>query len=281
MTTHTLSFGSANLRIMLRFVKTANFADLWDDLLAEGHSAFTTADLQERTGASLDSVYSAVKYAMDRHRLFSPVRGLYVVVPPEHRAAGVVPAVQFVDPMMRHLTIGYYVAYASAAQWWGAAHQAPQVFDVVTSRNVLDRDLGPVRLRFHTSSRIEADAVRRVVGPRTMLNVASPSLTAVDLATRPRLGGGLSSVATILTELPDLDGNQLAELAGRRTVADARRLGWLLDLVRDDLDLDALHRVARPDDGRPTLLAPRGTRQGHVDERWGVLVNTTVEPDET
>ncbi len=266
---------------MLRFVKQANFAGLWDELVTEGRSAFTVADLQERTGVSLDAVYSAVKYAMDRRLLLSPVRGLYVVVPPEHRAAGVVPAVQFVDPMMRHLGVDYCVAYASAAQWWGAAHQAPRVFDVVASRHVLDRDLGSVRMRFHTSSRIDTDAVRRVAGPRTMLNVASPSLTAVDLATRPRLGGGLSSVATILAELPDLDGDQLAELAGRRTRADARRLGWLLELVRDDISLDALHHVAQPEQGRATLLAPGGPRQGSVDDRWGVIVNTAVEPDET
>lgn len=262
-------------------MKVANFADMWDELVAEGRSAFTATDLQERTAVSLDAVYSAVKYAMDRHRLFSPVRGLYVVVPPEHRAAGVVPAVRFVDPMMRHLDVDYYVAYASAAQWWGAAHQAPQVFDVVASRHVLDRDLGSVRLRFHTSSRIDTDAVRRVAGPRTMLNVASPSLTAVDLATRPRFGGGLSAVATILAELPDLDSDLLAKLASRRTRADARRLGWLLELVRDDLSLEALHHVARPGQGRATPLAPGGLRQGSVDDRWGVIVNTTVEPDET
>jgi len=204
-----------------------------------------------------------------------------VVVPAEHRAAGVVPAVQFIDPMMGHLGVDYYVAYASAAQWWGAAHQAPQVFDVVASRHVLDRDIGRVRLRFHMSTRIDTGAVRRVTGPRTMLNVSSPSLTAVDLATRPRAGGGLSAVGTILAELPDLDGSDLAALASRRSTADARRLGWLLDLVRGDIDLDPLTDVARPGDGRATLLDPRGPRQGPVDDRWAVIVNTTVEPDET
>lgn len=266
---------------MLRFVKIANFADLWDELLAEGHSTFTASDLQLRTGATLDSVYSAVKYAMDRHRLFSPVRGLYVVVPAEHRAAGVVPAVQFINPMMGHLGVDYYVAYAAAAQWWGAAHQAPQLFDVVASRHVLDRELGPVRMRFHTSTRIDTDAIRRVTGPRTMLNVASPSLTAVDLATRPSVGGGLSAVATILAELPDLDGTEMAALAAGRSTADARRLGWLLDLVRDDIDLDALTEVARPRHGRATILDSRSPRQGPVDDRWAIVVNTTVEPDET
>lgn len=269
-----------NLRIILRFVKSFNFTELWDELLAEGKSSLTAAQLAERTGASSSAIYSAVKYAIDRHRLFSPVRGLYVVVPPEHRSSGVVPAAHFIDPMMKHLEAGYYVAYAAAAQWWGAAHQAPQQFDVVVARHVLDRDIDGVRLRFHTSTQIDSDEVRRVAGPRTMMNVASPNLTAVDLATRPKLAGGLSNVATILAELPDLASNRLTALVAKRSRADARRLGWLLTLVRDDLDLTALEAVAQPEQGQPTLLAAKADRRGQVDTRWGVLVNTSVEADE-
>jgi len=269
-----------NLRITLGFVRSKNYTELWDELLAEGKSTFTVADIVDRTGATASAVHAAVKYAADHHRVFSPVRGLYVIVPPEHRATGMVPAAHFIDPMMKHLGADYYVAFASAAQWWGAAHQAPQTFDVVTSRHVRDRDLDRLRFRSHTSTRIDADEVRRVAGPRTMLNVASANLTAVDLVTRPNLAGGLSNAATILAELPDLDGSRLAELAARRSRSDARRLGWLVDLVRDDLDLEPLHVLARPEDGQPTLLSVRGERVGDRDERWGVLVNTTVEPDE-
>jgi predicted transcriptional regulator of viral defense system len=261
-------------------VRSKNYTELWDEFLAEGRSTFTVADVVDRTGAAASAVHAAVKYAADHHRVFSPVRGLYVIVPPEHRPAGVVPAAHFIDAMMKHLEADYYVAFASAAQWWGAAHQAPQTFDVVTSRHVLDRDLDRVRIRFHTSTRIDADEVRRVTGPRTMINVASPNLTAVDLASRPKLAGGLSNVATILSELPDLDGSRLAELVGRRSRSDARRLGWLLNLARDDLDLEPLHLLARAEDGQPTLLSVRGERRGDRDERWGVLVNAAVESDE-
>lgn len=271
---------SVNLWITLRFVKTTNYTELWDLLLAEGKSTFSIDEVVRRTGASANAVYGAVKYAIDRHRLVSPVRGLYVVVPPEHRSRGVVPALHFIDPMMKHLDVHYYVAYASAAQWWGAAHQAPQQFEVVVSRHVLDRDIERVRLRFHTSTRIDSDEVRRVAGPRTMINVSSPDLTAVDLASRPKLAGGLSNTATILAELPELDGERLAALVERRTRADARRLGWLLELVRDDLDLGAARALARPNQGQPTPLAANAGRRGIVDTRWGVLVNATVEPDE-
>ena len=162
-----------------------NFADQWDQLLSEGKSSFTVADLVERTGATPNAVYGAVKYAIDRKRLFSPVRGLYVVVPAEYRSSGVTPAIHFIDPMMRHLAIGYYVAFASAAQWWGAADQAPQEFQVVTDRRVRDRDIERMRLRFAMSVTIDTDAVRRVAGPRTMMDVAGPDLCAVDLAGHP------------------------------------------------------------------------------------------------
>jgi predicted transcriptional regulator of viral defense system len=261
-------------------VNQVNFTELWDQLLAEGKSSFTAAELEDRTGATRNAIYGAVKYAIDRERLFSPARGLYVIVPPDHRSWGVVPAAHFVDPMMRHLGVDCYVAFASAAQWWGAAHQAPQEFQVVTDRTVLDRDIERVRLRFYTSTKIDTDAVRRVAGPRTMIKVATPDLCAVDLASRPRVAGGLANVATILAELPDLDGARMAALAKKRSRAEARRLGWLLELVRTDLDLDALHQLAQADHGQPTLLASEGTRRGQRDERWGVLVNATVEADD-
>jgi predicted transcriptional regulator of viral defense system len=192
----------------------------------------------------------------------------------------VVPVTHFIDPMMKHLHVEYYVALASAAHWWGAAHQAPQEFDVVVSRTVLDRGVGPLRLRFHSSKLIDADEVRRVAGPRTMINVSSPDLTAVDLAMRPKLSGGLSNVATILAELPDLHTDRLATIVAKRSRSCARRLGWLLELVRPDLDLEELRMVARPSTGSPTLLAARGSHDGDIDTRWGVLVNTTVEPDD-
>ena len=258
----------------------ANFAKIWDGLLAEGKSSITAAELEERTGASQAAVYMAAKYAIDRGRLFSPVRGLYVIVTPEHRSRGVVPAAHFIDPMMKHLGTEYYIAYASAAEWWGAAHQAPQEFQVAVTRRVRDRQIERVRLRFHTVKEIDAGAVRRVAGPRTTISVATPDLCAVDLAGRPELGGGLSNVATIFAELPDLHEKEIARLAKRRPRSEARRLGWLLELVRPDLDLGELHQLAQPDHGQPTLLAPSGTRRGDLDERWSVIVNATVEPDD-
>jgi predicted transcriptional regulator of viral defense system len=257
----------------------ADFSGLWDQLQSEGTNTVTVEEVASRTGATHNAVYLGVKYATDRKRLFSPARGLYVIVPPEFRSIGVVPATHFIDPMMNHVGMQYYLGLASAAGWWGSSHHASQEFQVIANARLPDRTIGHVRLRFISRSRLDDKAIRRVPGPRTMLNVSTPDLTAVDLAANPAHVGGLSNVATILAELPDLEGQRIATLAKHRTRADARRLGWLLSLVRHDVNLRALMKVADPHHGQPTLLASNKPRTGHVDTDWNVLVNTNVEPD--
>ena len=66
----------------------ADFSGLWDQLLSEGANTVTIDEVESRTGATRNAVYLGVKYAMDRKRLFSPARGLYVVVPAECRSIG-------------------------------------------------------------------------------------------------------------------------------------------------------------------------------------------------
>ena len=116
-----------NHRLMTR----TDFFGLWDQLLSEGMSTVTTDEVESRTGATRNAVYLGVKYAMDRKRLFSPARGLYVVVPSEYRSIGVVPATQFIDPMMNHLGIGYYLGLATAAGELGQPDPRRQWLDAL------------------------------------------------------------------------------------------------------------------------------------------------------
>jgi hypothetical protein len=76
----------------------------------------------------------AVAEARRRHLVFSPVRGLYVLIPPQYRHEGTVPADWFLDD----LCWNYYLGYLSAAARHGAAHQAGQVTQTVVDRSVID-----------------------------------------------------------------------------------------------------------------------------------------------
>lgn len=62
--------------------------------------------------------------------------------------------------------------------------------------------------------------------------VSSPEATAFDLVGYPRHSGGLSNVATVLTELAEsLDPALLVSLASLSPVPVAQRLGYLLESV--------------------------------------------------
>ena len=109
--------------------------------------------------------------------------------------------------------------------------------------------------------------------------VSTREATAADLVEHPGKSGGLSNVATILREIGELDGAELARLSALRPRTHARRLGWLLTKLRGDVQTKSLRVVADPGKGAPILLTAGGSARGTIDGEWGVIVNTEVEPD--
>src|ERR1700728_1118626 len=122
-----------------------------DLLIARGRYSTSVEEIRELTGLSYAAITSGMQRLRKQRRVFSPTRGLYVVVPPEYRSWGVIPPDWFIGDLMRHLGRRYYVALLSAASYHGAAHQAPQVFQVMADGRVLDRAIERVRLRFYVS----------------------------------------------------------------------------------------------------------------------------------
>lgn len=252
-----------------------------DALLAAGVHAFTTDDAAAAAGISTASARPALARLIKNKLAFSPARGLYVAIPSEYRSWGAVPAAWFVDALMVHLDRAYYVGYLSAAEIHGAAHQRPQVFQVVVDRDVRDRSFGRVRLRFITNRDAAAlQSVRRNTPTGTMA-VATAELAAFDLANRPSNGGALHNVATVLIELAGdgkLDDAALATLAARFPVAAGRRAGWIVEQFTD-VRLDALADAVSGSVDEPSKLDQHGPRRGAVDPRWRVRVNAEIEPD--
>lgn len=254
-------------------------ASLPDHLIAEGRYWLTTEETTTLLGRDRRTLYPRLAELEHAGKLFSPAKGLYVVVPPEYRDWGVIPADWFIEPLMHHLGRDYYVGFLSAAARHGAAHQAAQTFQVLVDRHLQDRDLGRVRLRFTKSQAIGSMARERMTSHTGSYFVSTRETTAVDLAWRPRLGAGVSNVATVLREIGDLNGEKLARLSAVRGRTTARRLGWLLQRFRPDIDTFWLTRIADPSEGAPALLVPGNPPRGPVDATWGLRLNGTVEPD--
>lgn len=257
--------------------------DLGDWLLAHGRSAVNTQEAAEILGVPTEQVRVRLNGAVHAGRMFSPGRGLWVAIPAKYRTWGAPPALEFVDQLMTHLEREYYVGWLSAAEIHGAAHQRPQALQVAVDRPVEDRSFGRSHLRFTRQSRVGELPRQRHNVESGHVWVSTPELTAVDLVDRPDLGGGLSNVATVLFELAEaagLDPVHLAQLAGALSATAVRRVGYLLDFVHAPVDTSALVEVTETTPlPRPALLDPRHPRRGTIDSRWGIVINTEVEPD--
>jgi predicted transcriptional regulator of viral defense system len=245
----------------------------------------TTEEISELLRIPRSHVSPSLQRWRQKGLLFSPTKGVYVPIPPEYRSWRTVPASHFIDPLMRHLGHDYYVCLLSAAEAHGFAHQRPQVFQVMTPARLRDRCFGRVRLSFITSSETGGRPAVKKNTPTGTMRLSTPEGTALDLVALPRRSGGLSNVATILGEMVQesaLDISRLADLAARYPAAVAQRAGWLLEFaaseVSHDVDAEALRKVA-VSRSTPTPLASHGPRRGPVDERWNVIVNSSVEPD--
>jgi predicted transcriptional regulator of viral defense system len=259
--------------------------DLADHLLARGRSFVSLAEAAALMNLEPKAAADAIVRLKRASKIFSPAPGFYVPVAPEYRSWGVVPAMDFIDPMMTVLGRSYYVALLSAAELHGAAHQRPQVFQVMVDAPVMNRDFDRVRLRFYTHKRLaEIPTVMRN-SRTTQVRVASPETTAFDLSARAHAGGGLDNVATILAELAmdsRLDIDELLRVSPLYPLSALRRLGWLLERGEAPIDTERMvaHlREASPEKRPATLLDTSGPRRGHGDARWGIVENADVEPD--
>jgi len=253
-----------------------------DWALSHGLGAMTTSQVASLLGVPCDQVRRRLAAPVRRGEWVAPARGLWVPVRSEHRAAGGPPGVELVDDLAAHLGFGYYVGWLSAAARHGAAHHAPQVFQVATSTTVPDRDVGRVRMRFYRRSRVglvPTTAVRTYGGD---VSHSTPAVTALDVATDLTLAGGLDNVANVVIDLvaeAGLDPADVADAARWFPAASARRVGWLIETFVGPAGLDPLRAAARLDGVPPSLLHPAYPRRGPTDPRWALCLNTKADPD--
>lgn len=211
----------------------------------------------------------------------SPARGFYVIVPPEYRSLGCLPADQFIPALMERLDLPYYVGLLSAAQYYGAAHQRPQEFQVFVEKNRRPIKCGKVRVAFIARKRLTEVSTRAFNTPRGTVAASTPEATAVDLAGYPGHAGGLDQIATVLSELAEqIDPDRLARAAETAPVPWAQRLGYLLEIGEAGNKVGALKAYVA-DRARDYALLSPGTKKSGAprSKTWKLIVNTDVEVD--
>jgi len=250
-------------------------------LAASGHYHLASREMQSALGVSAAAAKLALNRLAKQKMIASPARGFYVIVPPEYRSLACLPADQFIPALMKRLNLPYYAGLLSAAQYHGAAHQRPQEFQVFLAKNRRPIQCGAVRVAFLARKRLADVPVQSFNTPRGTLLVSSPEATALDLVGYAHHAGGLSQVATVLSELAErIDPEKLAAAARTAPVAWAQRLGYLLEHLGSAAKTPALKEYVREHAKQSTALLPKARRaRSRRNKGWKLYINADVKAE--
>jgi predicted transcriptional regulator of viral defense system len=261
--------------------KRLNARDFLDRLAASSRYTFSTSDALQTLGISRPALKAALGRLARQKRVVSPARGFYLIVPPEYRSLGCLPADQFIPDLMKRLKLPYYAGLLTAAQYYGAAHQRPMEFQVFVERPRRRIACGGVRVEFIVRKGVARVPVQTLNTPRGSIAVSTPEGTAIDLIGYQRHAGGLSQVATVLAELAErIDSKKLALAAQTAPVPWLQRLGYVLDQVGAADKTKNLKELVRAGAHEPVPLLPGAPySKASRDAGWRIYVNAKLEVD--
>ena len=178
-------------------MKTEEFTN---SLQTKGRYSFTTSDAQQALQLTKDATFSALRRLRKKKQIVSPVKGFYLIVPPEYQAFGCLPANMFIADLMKYLDMPYYVGFLSAAEFYAASHQKPQRFQVITLKNRTPLHCGRIYIEFIANKKIAQLPTKKFNTLTGTIEVATPEVIAADLVTAPQHSAGINNVATVLRE---------------------------------------------------------------------------------
>ena len=251
------------------------------DLAARGRYHFTSSELRAALGVSDAATRQALSRLAARGEIASPARGFYVIVPPEYRRLGCLPADQFVPALMGYWNNRYYAGLLSAAQYHGAAHHRPQEFQVVIEKNRPAILCGAVRVAFIARRNLADVPVERFNNPRGTVMVSTVEATAFDLVGYMHRAGGLDRVAGVLSELGgDMDPERLVGASKSASILWAQRLGYLLEYVgAADKAAPLKAHVQQRARNYTKLLPGADAADAPRLKDWRLFVNANVETE--
>lgn len=250
-------------------------------LESEGTRTFTFAQAMQAAGVQAVAVRAQLRRLKAQKRIAAPIRGFYVIIPPEYMGLGCSPAEEFIDRLMDFLEIPYYVALLSAAQRYTAVLQRPQGMQVMVPKNRARIRCGSVEVEFIASKDMRLNPVRKFNTPAGVVNYALPENTALELVGYPDHAGGLNNAASVIAGLAgSMDPQDLVRVARLCPVSWSQRLGWLLELMGHTKLTEGLAVfVQQRAHSFTPLRRAAPLNNGRRNRKWMLIVNADVEPD--
>lgn len=254
-----------------------------------GKRFFTIEQAVSELQISRNAVLNAIARIKEDGDIISPAKGLYVIVPPEHQPYGSIPPEDLVPILMGYIGAEYYISLLTAATYFGAAHQKPATFQVITNRRIKHPlEFGRVKLEVIYKKSLSELPIRNITVSTGYLKVADPELVAIDLMIYLKRSGGLNHVATVLSELVEqIDENKLVSLVEKISEkSHIQRLGYILEKI-ETMDGDKTNRIINKLEkylrNKITNYVPLASELSKVGyqriKKWKIIENTNIEGD--
>jgi len=262
--------------------KHVKASDLPVWLLAHGISSVTTDDISALLRIPKSQVPQRMMKLKKRYEIVSPVQGLWIPVPPEYRTWGAPPAIDMIAAIMKHMESKYYIGWLSAAEYYGASHHAPQVFQVAASKPIRKKSVGRVHFQFFHRTNLSNISCIKVESKSGFVLVSSVETTLLDISNDLKIVGGIDNAANLIigiceTTTPNI--KELSSLSMCFPVAAARRLGFILEHFTDITELEELREACLTRKSSISLLDSQASFCGKFYTPWNIKINREVSPD--
>ena len=189
---------------------------------------------------------------------------------------------------MKHLKRPYYLALLNAAELYGAAHQRPQQYSVISVFPPLrDTNKRNIKINFITTRKeIPQHWLKSFKAEIGSVLASKPELTAVDLITFQKEVGGLSRACTVLAELMEVVrfGKLDQAFFDYVPTSSIQRLGYLLENeLEQSKQADILYSKAKTYGckfQKIPLKYCNSTENCETDKKWKIIINEYVEIDD-
>jgi predicted transcriptional regulator of viral defense system len=248
---------------------------------AMGRYAFALDEVKKSLELSDKALNQALFRLKKKNKLAQIRKSFFAIIPPEYSKQGMLPPHLFIDDLMKWLGKRYYVGLFSAAALYGAAHQQPMEYYVITEKPAL-RNIKSSKLNINFYVKkdwVNSDLVQTKTDAGYM-EVSSPELTALDLLTYGNFG--LNRVVTILEELvEEIKPSVLARTAKSFSqTTTIQRLGYIIDKEIGNEKLGgALKKILKERTIYPIPLLKNAGSPGVLDRDWKIVKNTEIESD--
>lgn len=233
-------------------------------------------------------VKNALNRLVTKTEIVPVFKGFYAIIPIGYALRGMLPPELYIDDLMKYLNRTYYISLLNAAVFYGAAHQQPQVFSIITT-------LPPLRDTTKKGSKIVYISTRKII-PHNWLKsfrtengdiwVSKPELTAADLITFKNKIGGLNRACTVLYELAETINFEILDkyFFDYAPVSTIQRLGYLLDNRSENKELaKTLFEKSQEFNlkfNKIPLNHGKTTDNCNSDAKWKIIINETIDIDE-